>query len=321
MKYWEYWEKVFVFPFVRNVGNGTSVEINNKEELFNFLLNSNEGAFMWRGQEDFCVVANTYQFKIKIITIRGYDDENPVVNIIEPNPEFKQFSELPAGKVPDMTVLHEHDSHYNLIVPNDSMLAREGGLDHQRIENLKQNVDNSKKNNEKETTKTPGNLEDRIEKLETKLVELQNRCDMLEEENKELKKEIRDKRNFEEDRKSKEDDVFLSNFKRSGFSRQNPQSQPEENLKCKKCDCKFASQDMLDVHMKTHSVSEYMCQKCDYKTTSKDMLDKHKKTHVISNNSLVSSVLGNPNKEKLEVHIKSQHKKISQFTCEDCSFQ
>ena len=30
VKYWEYWEKVFVFPFVRNVGNGTSVEINNK---------------------------------------------------------------------------------------------------------------------------------------------------------------------------------------------------------------------------------------------------------------------------------------------------
>ena len=90
VKYWEYWEKVFVFPFVRNVGNGKNVEIQNKEDLFKFLLNSNKGAFMWRGQEDFCVVANTYQFKIKIITVRGYDDENPVVNTIEPNPEFEQ---------------------------------------------------------------------------------------------------------------------------------------------------------------------------------------------------------------------------------------
>ena len=289
VKYWEYWEKVFVFPFVRNVGNGKNIEIHNKEELFNFLLSSNEGAFMWRGQEDFCVVANTYQVRIKIITIRGYDDENPVVNIIEPNPEFAQFSELPAGTIPDMIVLHEYDSHYNLIVPSDSILAREGGLDHQRIENLNKNaeVENSNKNLEKEPIKAPESLEDRVKKLEAKLEEVQNRCDKLEKKNKELINEIRDSKIICEDGKSKEEEKVLLNLKRSGFRRQNPQFQPEENLQCKNCDCKFLSQEQLNIHMKTHSVSEYKCQNCDYKAISKVILDKHKKTHRVSNNSSV----------------------------------
>ena len=95
---------------------------------------------MWRGHEDFTAVCNAYQFRIKIITVRGADDQNPIISIIEPNPDFLQCSEVPVGKVPDMVIFHEDESHYSLIIPDDSRLAVEGGLDYQRIEQKKQIV-------------------------------------------------------------------------------------------------------------------------------------------------------------------------------------
>jgi hypothetical protein len=117
VKYWDYWEDCFGFPFVRDIGIGKQKTCNNKEELFEFFLNSKDGAYMWRGHEDFSVVSNTYQFRIKIITVRGRQDENPSIEIIEPDPNFVRCSELPAGKVPEMIVLNEHNSHYDLIIP------------------------------------------------------------------------------------------------------------------------------------------------------------------------------------------------------------
>ena len=87
---------------------------------------------MWRGQEDFIAVCSIYQINIKMITITGEEDENPVVNIFEPNPELSESREFSAGQVPDMIVLHLKDSHYDLIVPKNSKLAIEGGLDYQR---------------------------------------------------------------------------------------------------------------------------------------------------------------------------------------------
>ena len=90
---------------------------------------------MWRGHEDFSVISTAYQVNIKIITIDG--ESEPTVNVIEPNPALASCSKLPAGKIPDMTILHEKDSHYNLVVHERSRLALEGGLDFQRIEEKK----------------------------------------------------------------------------------------------------------------------------------------------------------------------------------------
>ena len=87
---------------------------------------------MWRGQEDFAVVSNIYQFNIKIITIQSDDDDMPSVTTIEPNQKFQNCSEVPAGKIPEMTVLHHFDTHYSLIVPDKCWLAMNGGLDYQR---------------------------------------------------------------------------------------------------------------------------------------------------------------------------------------------
>ena len=145
VNYWDgYWKNFFSLPFVRLVGNGKEITRETEEDLLEFLTNSREGAYMWRGDEDFSVISNTYQVTIQIITVRGLQDENPVIRKIEPNPDFSHCSELPPGKVPEMIVLHEHDSHYSLIVPQDSRLALEGGLDYQRSQMEKQKPENNK---------------------------------------------------------------------------------------------------------------------------------------------------------------------------------
>ena len=59
------------------MGNGKQIKCENEEELFKFFLDSEDGAFMWRGHEDFSVIANAYQFKITIITVHGMDDDKP----------------------------------------------------------------------------------------------------------------------------------------------------------------------------------------------------------------------------------------------------
>ena len=91
---------------------------------------------MWRGEEDFTVLCSLYEFKIKIITLDG--EREPSVTYIEPNPVLVRFSDFPDGKVPDMVVLHQKDVHYDLIVPDDSVLAIEGGLDYRRVEKKNQ---------------------------------------------------------------------------------------------------------------------------------------------------------------------------------------
>ena len=48
---WTFWEPFFTFPFVRQLGNGQLINCQDKEELFEFLRNSNEGAYMWRGMK------------------------------------------------------------------------------------------------------------------------------------------------------------------------------------------------------------------------------------------------------------------------------
>ena len=51
IKYWDYWEDFFSFPFIRDIRIGKQKKCNNKEELFDFFLNTSDGAYMWRVHE------------------------------------------------------------------------------------------------------------------------------------------------------------------------------------------------------------------------------------------------------------------------------
>ena len=59
VNYWDgYWKNFFSLPFVRLVGNGKEIKKETEEDLLEFLTNSQEGEYMWRGDDDFSVISN-----------------------------------------------------------------------------------------------------------------------------------------------------------------------------------------------------------------------------------------------------------------------
>ena len=83
---------------------------------------------MWSDSEDFAILADMYQLKIKIITVKDSMDKNPTVNRIHPDEKMKEFAELNNVELDEMVLLHQTDNHFNLIVSKDSDLAKYGSL-------------------------------------------------------------------------------------------------------------------------------------------------------------------------------------------------
>ena len=307
IKNWDYWKEIFVFPFERDVGNGNSVRCDNEVELFEFLINSEEGAYMWRGHEDFSAVSSAYQFNIKIITVENNSD--PVVNIIEPNPALVGVSELPAGKIPDMVLLHEKDSHYNLVIPENCRLALEGGLDFQRTEEInKFEVIGAKDKDIPENI-----LELRITALEKKCKDLESKVTNLEAENRKLKLRTFDERT--PDVKDKDAGLLEAEFllinKLNGFRRESPQVKPgvkkaQNYFSCEECDCKLESLGLLQAHMKIHVETghQYECEECGNEFATEKQLEDHMKCY----------------HKKCEEPTQTEEAS-RQYNCEDCPFQ
>ena len=69
-----------------------------------------------------------YQMKIKVVTTSGPADKNPTVNWIHPDLDLKKFAELKDVKIDDLVLLHEKDTHFNLVTSKESDLAKYGSL-------------------------------------------------------------------------------------------------------------------------------------------------------------------------------------------------
>ena len=114
-------------PFVRQL-KGKKVRFTDPEELIEFLKHSEEAAYMWTDSEDLAIIADMYQMKIKVVTTKGETDKSPTVNWIHPDPELKEFAELKDIEIDDLVLLHQNDTHFNLIVSKESDLAMYGSL-------------------------------------------------------------------------------------------------------------------------------------------------------------------------------------------------
>ena len=64
VKHWDYWGDKFDYPFERDIGIGKQKKCENEGELLELFKNSEDGAYMWPGQEEFCLIANVLQIKI-----------------------------------------------------------------------------------------------------------------------------------------------------------------------------------------------------------------------------------------------------------------
>ena len=138
-------------PFVRQLG-GNEVSFTDPKKLVDFLMNSEKADRMWSDSEDLSVISDLYQLEIKVITTKGVDDTQPIVNKIHPCENLKEFAELKNVELNEMVLLHEDDSHFNLIISKDSNLARLGSLSYRTsIGPIKESQDTNirKENTEK----------------------------------------------------------------------------------------------------------------------------------------------------------------------------
>ena len=310
---WDYWKNKFEIPFIREVGNGRQIICKNEKELLDFLLNSEEGAYLWRGHEDFSVLSSTYQCNIKIITISGQNDPNPRVNIIEPNPEVKVINKYPQGYIPDMVLLHEEDLHYNLVIPKNSRLATDGGLDYQRNELAKDSFVEVKANNKNEKL-----TDDGLNLLKEKICELEAKCETLESENKHLKELLHNKINFKDQLDIDEDAEVLLKYKKSGSKRLSPQV-PNENKR------KLIESPKVKIDRKK-TKTELTCNKCDYKCESEVDLNSHEKTHDVRKKCDQCEAMFST-KPQLDDHVTKNHHKeasverLNDYKCMSCFLQ
>ena len=137
------------FPYVRQVGvKGETVtfEVGEENEFLGF-LRTKKAALLWTDSEDLQLLANLYQMSIKIITTKGDQDQNPTVNWVGPDPDMKAYKMLPEGAVPDMTLMHYENQHYNLVISKDCDLAKYGTLS-QWLDNMEETKEETEEDEE-----------------------------------------------------------------------------------------------------------------------------------------------------------------------------
>ena len=107
---------------------GEIVKFTDPELLIKYLKTSEDAMYMWSDGEDFAVIADMYQVRIKNITTKGTSDETPSENWIYPDKDLKEFAELKDVKIDDMIIIHQNDVHFDLVVDKNSDLATMGSL-------------------------------------------------------------------------------------------------------------------------------------------------------------------------------------------------
>ena len=107
---------------------GEEKKFTDPEELIKYLKTSEDAQYMWSDSEDFAVLADMYHIKIKIISTKGSNDKEPTVYWVYPDSKLEDFAELKNVDLVDITILHQEDIHFDLVVAGDSDLATLGSL-------------------------------------------------------------------------------------------------------------------------------------------------------------------------------------------------
>ena len=278
-------------PFERMTKYGP-VRYTDPEELFKFLLSDDQKAsYMWTDGEDLVVIADMYQVNIKIVTMKSTSDIKPTVNWVYADKSMEDFAELKNVDQNDMVLLHENDSHFNLIIAGDSDLAKLGSLSYRfnvgpvLIEtqddkevvltgededaseeivtsNLKRELKKCREEKKKlqvEYFSCEKELRKKTEEAEMLKSELKDLKEIMKLENL-LKKQDRDEsKNDEEEKSRSADEELLLKMKQSGFQRKSPQYEPSK----------------LNQPRGIAKEKQYNCSECDFQGTKQLELNKH----------------------------------------------
>ena len=260
---WSHYGNKIGFPYKRQNGvKGEWVEFDEPEDYLKFISDAKKVTYFWTDYEELHVIANLYQINIKVITVKGNDDKNPKTNIIGPDPALESFSLLPPGKVPDMTLLHYDNAHFDLIVSKHSRLT--------------ENVVPKSRN--EQDSKELMDLKEKYEKLKIAYTESLVKIEKLS--SKVKKDEQIAVEEVDNQMEHIEEDILLSS-KKSGFLRDNPQYQPQpkpmlKSIECEFCEKRFDSNNQLKKQMQDHGTDgDWNCDECHYQTNEKSNLSKH----------------------------------------------
>ena len=294
------------FPFVRKVGGGGEIRFTDPEKLINYLKHSEEAAYIWSDSEDLSIIADIYQIKIKVITTKGKNDKNPIVNWIFPEESLKVFSDFTKADINDMTLLHENDIHFNLVISKNSDLAKLGSLSYRfNVGPLLKRNEEEKENNE---------TEDNVKDMDTEMVEatqlskntteLETKLAQSEEKRKELlEKYLKlEKKYTEETEKLKTEIKDLKEMiKLNETIENNITEKPKETYSeiVKKSSKREESKE-----------KEYNCMECCFQGTEKSELSRHfYLKHIKVSVSCKYCGEGFPSNSQLNDHIQSVHTK------------
>ena len=282
-------------PFVRKLAGG-EVSFTNPEELISFLTKSTDAELVWCDSEDLSVIADFYQIKTQIITRKGEEDENPIVNWIYPDESMKEHAELKEVDLGEMILFHEDDCHFNLIISRDSDLATLGSLSHRfkigpkEPEDKDKEVGKNNTNDNKEEESKIKDLENELKKTKENLRKIQNNYIQCEKELRKkteeveiLKVEIKDLKLLKElkEKTVESDDV-------------------KEMKKCSNCDFKTNSSEWLRNHLenvhknrrKNVTIEKTKnWPKCEVKAQSTGSLESHEgQEHEIEKNGSENNI-------------------------------
>ena len=361
----KHWEKKYKFksqcsedsPFVRQVGRGEEVCFTDPEKLIQYLNKSEEAVYMWSDSEDFAVISDMYQIRIKIITTKGPTDENPTVNWILPDEDMKEHAELKGVHLDEMVLFHENDMHFNLIVSENDDLVTMGSLsyrtnigpymkstDKDEVKSKDQEADN--KSAEKENkilTDQIKQLKEKITFLEKDYQECEHELKSKSEEIEHLKIKMRAQEEIKIlDEKSKEiqekttkksevgkscgksNSVDLTRKVMQDHTRK--EHRKDEMPKCPECNFEVWSISQLVEHIiRNHgldTINNIKWTDFEYKCATETQLSEHTKNEHDKEFEFKCGLckFKGKNKYHLDAHISSEHTNDNKFECDKCDF-
>ena len=124
------YQEFFTLPFQETVGVGASsyrVCLDNFEDMKNFFLSDESLKCYSNSQIDLANIANVFRINIAVFTY-GLPDTEPRWTWTTPDMLVSQFSRNTNSNLPNLYLYHANNSHYDLLVFNDSALAVRGSV-------------------------------------------------------------------------------------------------------------------------------------------------------------------------------------------------
>ena len=131
----ENWDSFYQYkiplPYIETVGVGAhskTIVKNTREEMLRFLRGEedDDALMVYSNSQQLLAIANLFNIRINVFTYGGNQSR---WSEICPDPEMAAKAEIRFGKwAPDMALYHSDNTHYDLLVKDDSRIALLGLL-------------------------------------------------------------------------------------------------------------------------------------------------------------------------------------------------